>query len=334
MNVNLRRTITAKPNNIRKGSMWPERFLWESAERLDPVNEPITPSEFLNELRKKSNKVTFLMAGEDSLKGKSLALRLTHGVDHQMDIGKNRYEVFTLVFNKFPEQIMSAQTAESIWLNFSWRVTEYQFLFLLVLCVQCRNNCLLRIRTNLKHDSEDQKEEMKTGTFSPSKHVTLRHYHYRNGRTGTFSPSNPPLFNLGHVVADQSRVSNFRKIFPSKIKSTKIRKVNKARIKKRKSNHKIKLEPSFSPSKIFSLRTTGAFSPSKLFSSRNWKANWGNSAQVSTDLATWPNRYTTYQRVSSRYGTWAKGLRTTHFFLLEAAWLNEIRCPGGRPSVS
>ena len=22
------------------------------------------------------------------------------------------------------------------------------------------------------------------------------------------------------------------------------------------------------------------------------------------------------------------------FFLLEAAWLNEVRCPGGRPSVS
>ena len=30
----------------------------------------------------------------------------------------------------------------------------------------------------------------------------------------------------------------------------------------------------------------------------------------------------------------AIGSKKNHFFCLDAAWLNEVRCPGGRPSVS
>ena len=173
------------------------------------------------------------MAGENHLKGKASTLRLTHGIDHQMDVGKNRYEVFTLVFNKFSEQIMSAQTAESTRLNFSWRVTEYQFLFFLVLCVQCRNNCLLRIRTNLKHDSEDPPEKVKTGTFSPSKHVTLREYRNK----GELGPSVQviPFLTWTTWLQTNQKFRTSGKYLPSKIQSTKIRKVNKHN--RRKSNH-------------------------------------------------------------------------------------------------
>ena len=44
-----------------------------------------------------------------------------------------------------------------------------------------------------------------------------------------------------------------------------------------------------------------------------------------------------WSRVAIQEGALAKECYSSlmnSFFLLEAAWLNEVRCPGGRPSVS